>query len=177
MRTALVCFSRTRPSQPQDKRGTDIGYSYIMVFFKVCCFPLSYNKIDDIHGRGHWRGLFGALGIQIVAHLVAGALGGVGTRPHGAVGVHQNGLRQRHGREAQWVYFGHEGRVCRSVFRAHINALQQRHSAPLEKEKLMLGFDHATFESKRTSLFRSASLFDLSLRASCVVFICICYVT
>jgi len=39
---------------------------------------------------------------------------------------------------------------------------------------MMLGFDHAAFEGKRTSLFRSASLFDLSLRA---VFICIYYVT
>lgn len=40
--------------------GTDMGHSYksvLWVFFKVCCFSLSYNKIDtldDIHGWGLW---------------------------------------------------------------------------------------------------------------------------
>lgn len=46
----------------------------------------------------------------------------------------------------------------------------------LRKKPVMLGFDHAAFEAKHTSLFRSTSLFDLSLRASCAVFICSYYV-
>ncbi len=69
----------------------------IVFFFKVCCPPLSYNKIDtlgDIHGRGLWWGLFGAFGIKIFTHLVAGALGGVGTGLHWAVRVHEKGLRK-----------------------------------------------------------------------------------